>query len=144
DTADRGSAAKSLADAYEQPVALSVTEPVVHGLEVVDVEVQHRRRQRPARRARQGMRESIPEQRAIREPGQDVMEGLMSKLLLERLPLGDVAVVDDHATDGWVVEQVLGDRLEHPERSVVVAGAGPRHPRSPRRARVPVLPALAL
>src|SRR4029079_7735603 len=81
------------------------------------------RRQRPARRARQGMRESIPEQRAIREPGQDVMEGLMSKLLLERLPLGDVAVVDDDATDGWVVEQVLGDRVEHPERSVVVAGA---------------------
>ena len=101
-----------LADGDEQPVALGVAETIVDGLEVVEVEVQDRRRSAAAARAREGVTEAVPEERSVRQPGQDVVEGLVAELLLERLPLGDVAVVDDHAADGRVVEEVLGDRLE--------------------------------
>ena len=55
-------------------------------------------------------------------PVSDVVERLVAKLLLERLALGDVAVVDDDAADGRVVEQVLGDRLERSPGAVGVAG----------------------
>jgi hypothetical protein len=40
------------------------------------------------------------------------MEGLVAELILESIPLGHVAVVDDNAADSRVVEEVLCDRLQ--------------------------------
>ena len=63
------------------------------------------------------------------------MECLVAELLLERLALRDVSVVHDDAADRRVVEQVLRDRLEHPEGPVAVTrselerGFGPGHGR---------------
>ena len=51
------------------------------------------------------------------------MEGLARQLGLEHLALGDVAVVDDDAPDGGVVEQVAADRLHRPPRAVGVLDA---------------------
>ena len=95
---------------------------IVDRLEVVQIEIQDRGRAAPAAGPRQGVTETVVEQRSVRQPGEDVVERLVAELLLEGVPLGDVAVVDDHATDGRVVEQVLGDRLERAPCAISVAG----------------------
>jgi hypothetical protein len=51
------------------------------------------------------------------------VERLVAELLLERAALRHVAVVDDHALDGPIVEQVLGDGLDDAVRPIHVAGA---------------------
>ncbi len=109
-------------DGHEQLVALGVAQPVVDGLEVVEVQEQDGRRAASAAGAGQGVTQPVQEQEAVLEAGQDVVERLVAELLLEGLALRDVAVVDDHAADGGIVEEVLGDRLERPPRVVGVAG----------------------
>ena len=69
------------------------------------------------------MTKAVEEQRAVRQAGQHVVERLVAELVLEGPSVGDVAVVDDHAANGRVVEQVLGDRFERSPRAVGVAGA---------------------
>ena len=101
-------------------------------LEVVEVEVQDGGRPAAAAGPGQGVTEPVEEERSVRQPGQDVVERLVAELLLERLPLGDVAVVDDDAADGRVVEQVLGDRLEASATSHRRGGPGTR-PSPPSR-----------
>ena len=56
--------------------------------------------------------EPVAEQRAVRETGQAVVEGLMPELLLEPDALGDVARVEHDAADLPVVAQVGHVRLE--------------------------------
>ena len=121
--AGAGRRAQPFRDGDEQPVALGVAETVVDGLEVVEVEVQHGGRPPAADGSGQGVTEAVEEERAVRQTGQHVVERLVAELLLEGLSLGDVAIVDDDAADGRVVEQVLGDRLERSPRAVGVAGA---------------------
>jgi hypothetical protein len=118
-----GRGPQPVADGDQQAVALSVAQPVVDGLEVVEVQVQDRSRQRTPGCAREGVPQAVAEERAVGQPGQDIVERLMTELLLERLALGDVTVVDHHAADRRVVEQVLGDRLERPPRAVRVQDA---------------------
>ena len=110
------------ADGHEQPVALRVAEPIVHRLEVVEVEEEDRGRSAAAACPREGVTEPVQEEEAVLQAGQHVVERLVTELLLEGLSLGDVPVVDDHTADGRIVEQVLGDRLEGPPRVVGVAG----------------------
>ena len=69
------------------------------------------------------MVDAIAEEGAIGEAGQRIVEGLVSQLLLERLALGDVAVVDHDAADGRIALHVAGGRLEHAPRTVRVPGA---------------------
>ena len=75
-------------------VARVVPEAVVDRLEVVEV---HEQDDDPAvlpSAPLQRVRDAVGEQRAVREPGQRVVEGLARELRLEHLALGDVAVVD--------------------------------------------------
>ena len=62
-----------------------MAEAVVDGLEVVEVEVQHRGRPPAADGPGQGVTEAVEEERAVRQAGQDVVERLVAELVLERL-----------------------------------------------------------
>ena len=76
-------------------------------------------------RGRPGERlvEAIAEQRAVREPGEAVVERLVGELLLEPHALGDVAGVEHDAADVPVVAQVGDVRLEVPPLAEPVAHA---------------------
>ena len=64
------------------------------GLEVVEVEEQHGDAASVARRPRASACSTrSPNRRAVGQPGQRVVERLVAQLVLERLALGDVAVV---------------------------------------------------
>ena len=64
------------------------------------------------RAPRERVRDAVAEERAVREPGDRVVEGLVGELLLERLALADVARVQDDAADVLVVDQVGVPDLE--------------------------------
>ena len=115
--------AQPLADLLEHPVARGVPEAVVDRLEVVEVHEQDDDAPVLPASPLQGVRDAVGEQRAVREAGERVVEGLARQLGLEHLALGDVAVVDDDAADGGVVEQVAADRLHRPPRAVGVLDA---------------------
>ncbi len=72
------------------------------------------------RRRRSAWATRSPNRARFGEPGQRVVEGLVDELILERLALADVAMVDDDAGDLGLVEEVLGDRLDRPDRAVGV------------------------
>ncbi len=95
----------------EQPVALGVAKAVVHLLEVVEVEEQHRDVPALPARERQRVADPVAEERAVGEPGQRVVEGLVQELLLEALAFADVADVEHDAANGRVLDQVGGDGL---------------------------------
>ena len=120
-------------DLLEQLVAGVVTEAVVDLLEPVEVDEQQRENLVRALRARQGLVETVAEQRAVGEAGEAVVEGLARELLLEPDPLGDVARVEHHAPDVAVLAQVGHVRLEMPPLLEAV-----RHPED-QLPRLPVL-----
>ena len=64
-----------------------MAEGVVDRLEVVEVHEQHGDGLLVARLALQRVLDAVPEQRAVGETGDRVVEGLMCELLLERLAL---------------------------------------------------------
>ncbi len=70
--------AQQLRDRDEQPVADVVAEQVIDGLEVVQVDQQHRR---PSRRGQGGV-EPVAEQRPVGQPGQAVVADLVLQPLL--------------------------------------------------------------
>ena len=115
--------AQPFADLLEHPVARGVPEAVVDRLEVVEVHEQDDHAPVLPASPLQGVRDAVGEQGAVREAGERVVEGLARQLGLEHLALGDVAVVDDDAADGGVVEQVAADRLHRPPRAVGVLDA---------------------
>ena len=90
----------------EQPVALGVAQAVVHGLEVVEVEEQHRHRRAAPLRQRQRVAHPVAEQRPVGEPGERVVERLVDELLLQPPPLAHVAGVEHDALHGRVAQQV--------------------------------------
>ena len=57
------------------------------------------------------MVDAVAEEGAVGEAGQRVVEGLVQQLLLEALPLGDVAGVQHDAAHDRIAEQVGGDDL---------------------------------
>ena len=62
----------------------------------------------------------IPEQRAIGEAGERIVEGLVLELVLEPLALRHVAEVEDDASHRPVGEEVQADGVDPPPRSVGV------------------------
>ena len=91
DAADRGTHARR--DAAQQLVAERVTEPVVHLLEPVEVDVQ-RRGQRALFEDR---REHLEQLRAVRDAGERVAPRLFGEPLFELAPFGDVGDEHDRA-----------------------------------------------
>ena len=74
-------------------VARRVAEAVVDGLEVVEVEEDHRRRPAVAPAAGDRLPHLLGEHRAVGEPGDGIVERLVGELRLERLALADVAAL---------------------------------------------------
>ena len=128
-----------LGDRLEQQVAAGQTEGVVDALEAVEVEQQHRRHAVGAPRPGQRVVEAVVEQRAIGEPGQRVVAGLMAHPRLRRLELGDVERDRDHVGDpsGIVVQRRFGG-----QQDALLAGAAgwsppARSSAGSRRSRTP-------
>ena len=66
-------------------------------------------------------RDAIDEQRAVRQPGHRIVEGLVRELLLEALALADIATVEHDAAYVLVVGQVRVEDLELARAAVAVA-----------------------
>ena len=98
-------------------VARGVPEPVVDGLEVVEVDEQHRHVRIAAAERVLG---PVVEERAVRQPGQLVVEGAVAELLLEALAGVVVAHGQHQAADTRVVDQVGGHHGHVPVRALGV------------------------
>ena len=66
------------------------------------------------------VRDAVGEERAVGEPRERVVERLVRELVLERLPLADVAAVQHDAADVLVLEQVGVLHLELEPGAVAV------------------------
>ena len=77
----------ALRDLEQDPVAGGVTEAVVDGLEVVEVDEQHRHPDALAQRPRDRVADALVEQRPVGEMRDRIVEGLVGELLLEGLAL---------------------------------------------------------
>ena len=110
-------------DCAQQLIADGVTEPVVDGLEVVQVEEDHRDPGSGAPEAGERMLHAILEQCAVREPGEPVVESLVMELLQEPDALGHVADVQQDPVDQRIGEAVVGDELEMAVLAGVIAEA---------------------
>ena len=96
----------------QELVAGAVAERVVHELEVVEVDVEHRDAVPGRSRARQSDLEVLREEVAVRKAGQRVVVGEVPEPLLGELSLGDVEQV------ALAVERLAG-RVAHDHRLVV-------------------------
>ena len=98
-----------------------MSEGVVDGLEVVEVEEAHHERPRFA--AVESVLRPLEEQRPVGQPGEGVVQGAVAQLVLEPTPVGDIAGVEDQGVHGGLVEQVGDRRLGVAERAVRVLEA---------------------
>ncbi len=127
-----GAGAEPLGGQHQQLVALAVAEAVVDLLEVVEVEEEHGDRVPLPLRELERVIHAVAEEGAIGQAGERVVEGLVQQLLLEALPLGDVAGVEHDAVHDRVAEQVGGDDLGMERRARRAAGSATRRGRSRR------------
>ena len=105
----------------QQLVPSVVPEAVVDRLEAIQVQQEDRRSAARARGTRERVIDAVAEDRAVRQPGERIVERLVRQLLLEELPVGDVARVEHEAFDGRVGHLVAHDALYRPPRSVFVS-----------------------
>ena len=95
-----------------------MTEAVVDGLEVVEVDEHDADRGRATLRPHERVLDAVDEERPVGEARDGVVEGLVRELVLEGLALAHVAAVQDDAADVLVAEQIRVLDLEHQRRSV--------------------------
>jgi hypothetical protein len=76
-----------------------MTAGVVDGFETVQVHIQHRQLLGGAGGPGQGMVDPFNQQRPIGQPGQRIVQRLVTKLVLKQPTLGHVAIVDHHSSD---------------------------------------------
>ena len=108
----------------EQAVARRVAKTVVDGLEVVEIEEQHGQPPRRTRCARSSACVTRSKNSArLASPGERIVERLVRQLRLERLPLADVARVDDDAAYRRLVQQVGAHRLDRQPPPITMANA---------------------
>ena len=88
---------RSCADGDEQLVTDVVPEAVVHSLEAVKVEEEHREGSFVSNRQVERVFETVTEHRTIRKTGERVVERLAGELLLQGLAFRDVARVEHEA-----------------------------------------------
>ena len=113
-----GAGAEALGGQHQQLVALAVTKAVVDLLEVIEVEEEHGDGVPLPLRELERVIHAVAEEGAVGQPGERVVEGLVQQLLLEALPLGDVAGVEHDAVHDRVAQQVGGDDLGVERRTV--------------------------
>ena len=139
-------ASQPAGDEPQEPIADRVAEPVVHILEIVEVDEQDGEPVRGAGPPDERVREAVDEEDAVRETGQRIVEGLVPQLLLEILAVADVdedalhhdrPAVDVTADDRLVVDHphdasVAGDQSVFPSTLRIgpleVVGLGLDHP----------------
>ncbi len=97
-----------------------MSETVVHGLEVVQVDEHDGNLVHAALRAHERVLDTVGEERTVGELRYRVVKCLMSKLLLESLALADVAGVEHDAANVFVVKEVGVLDLESESRAVPV------------------------
>jgi len=101
-----------------------VAERVVDGLEVIEVEEEHRD---PALLATlHGVIQDHPEGGAVRQVCEGVVKGLMGQLLFERLPFADVPGVEHQAPNRRHMQEVCDRHLSRDNRSHPHAADGTR------------------
>ncbi len=103
-------AAQALADRAEERVAGAVAQAVVDGLEVVDVDEEDGEAVVAPGEPGQRERQPVLEERAVGEPRQTVVEGLVAELLLQPLAVGHVAAGQDAAR---LVRAIAARPFEH-------------------------------
>src|SRR3712207_855487 len=97
-----------------------MSKAVIYNLEVVHVREEHRNLGASPIGTSQGVFEAIHEQRSVRQPGKQIVERLMAKLLYQVFAFGDVPGVDHHTPHSRVVKQVVYDMLEVAPRAILV------------------------
>ena len=85
--------AQSPGDLHQQHVTRGVAQALVHGLETVEVEEEHREAVvEAALLERERLSEPVHEQRAVRQAGEPVVERVVEQFLLGELARGDVGL----------------------------------------------------
>ena len=112
-----------LGNRHQQLVTGGMTQAVVDGLEVVDVDEQHGDRVPAPRGTVESVADTIGEERSVRQTGEGVVECLMDELILQLASLGDVVRGDDDALDGRVVEQVADHAFDRSPTTVTMTKA---------------------
>jgi hypothetical protein len=117
----------------QQLIAGLMTKAVVDHLEVIQVEKQQCDHLLGVLGAGQGALQPVEEQGAIGQARERVMERQLAQLLLEDLALGDIAIGDDDAAHGGLIQRVDGHGLAVAPRTI-----RPRDPQlgADRRARL--------
>ena len=105
---------EAFGDDFEQLVARVVAQAVIHLLEAVEVDQQNGENTTRSLGARERLVETVTEERAVRHPGQAVVERLPGQLLLEPDALADVPRVEDNPADLPVRAKVGHVGLEVP------------------------------
>ena len=100
-----------------------VPEVVVHELEAVEIEEQHRGELAPARGALERLLEPVHEEHPVRQPRQLVVEGPLHQLRLEGLVPADVPGVEDDPANPALMEEVRPLDLQPAPRAVTVLPA---------------------
>ena len=103
---------------YQQRVTDAVAEAVVHDLEMVDVDEEHRQGAAASDRVLDGAAHDLQELRSIRQLGETVVCRFVRQRVLERSPFGDVAAVEHDATDVRIVHQVRRPHFEPALRAI--------------------------
>ncbi len=112
-------ATEAVADGHEELVAGFVSQAVVDDLEVVEVEEEHRDATGAARRAIHRLADPVHEERAVREAGEGVVDGLVGEALTDRLAFGDVLDLADHV-DGLAARISDGGDAQRDPHDVAV------------------------
>ena len=112
-------------DLADEVVSLSMAERVVHRLEVIEVEEEHRHALRVPATSAEGVLEPIDEQLPVRKARQRVVKRLAGQLLFELLPLADVVHGQHDASHAWVVAKT-GGKVDGQEAPIPVADLGTR------------------
>src|SRR5690349_6286186 len=119
----------------EQLVAGEVAERVVHDLEMIEVDEEHRERiARITARALGGVAQPFDETRTVRQSGEPVVEGIVPKLPLDPFRYDSSSLEFDlgHCGRGYlgeVLDLLVGPGTRHPiesndERQRLAGGAG--------------------
>ena len=115
------------ADLAEHRVAGGVAEAVIDRLEVVEVDEHHADLGTAAARPEHRVLDAVGEERPVGEARHGVVERLVCELVLELLPLADVAPVEHDAADVLVLEEVGVLDLELEPRAVAMLQAAVDH-----------------
>src|SRR3569833_2400302 len=101
-----------------------MTETVINNLEIVQIQHANGHKVAASLGPSQSVGKSIDKERAVWQPRQRIVQGLMCQFLLQRLALGDVAAGEHDAADAGLGGQVIGDNLARAPASADVQQAG--------------------